>query len=196
MTAVTDEHTDIEVADYPDFPEQDRIAAILDDVALIDDPVERCGRAAHLDKVAAHRESEARAVRDNAAMVAHIDFGVQPVLLYRGALGGLSRGLFNRMVQRANSVSPLPALRATIPHSLATREDAISLARDAATTVRVYDVVGTGARKIRDDTGRGLMNGDYGTPMSNADFSRLTGLSSARAAQIRYGKNGHNPRRR
>jgi hypothetical protein len=55
----------------------------------------------------------------------------------------------------------------------------------ASEETRRWDKVATDARRIRDETATGLMNGAYGPPARNAEVVALTGLTSARVAQLR-----------
>lgn len=149
-----------------------------DKVAAISDRTTRLTAACELLEQAEAKATEARALRDMATIVAHLDDGVSPVRLYRDVLG-VSRALFNRVKQRA------PAERPSIPN-------AEQAAGKAAKKVAEYEAVADRARHIRDETAIAMMNGaaDDGskvTPVSNADIARLTGLSTARIAQMRTG---------
>lgn len=148
-------------------------------VAAIENPVERLTAAADLVRASEQRAEGARSMRDMAAIYAHLDDGVPPVVMYRDVLQ-CSRGLFVRMVQRA------PAKRDRF-------EDAVSQARESAEAVRRHEATIEAARVIRDETALALMNG-WKDPysgekhlLSNADVARATGLSTARIAQMRTG---------
>lgn len=148
-------------------------------VAKIADPMKRVAAAAALVREAEAAAEDARAQRDMATIVAHLDQHVAPVRLYRDALQ-VSRGLFNRMVQRA------PAQRPDIPN-------AIDVAAKAAKAVRRFEERAEQAREIRDTAMLMLLNGgedEHGnavTPVSNADIARATHLTTARVAQMRTG---------
>lgn len=149
----------------------------VNSVAKIADPMKRAAAAATLVRDADNAAVDARATRDMATIVAHLDQGATPVTLYRAL--GISRGLFNRMVQRA------PQQRPPI-------EDALAVATQAAKEVRKYERISAEARAIRDETALSLMNGrdTAGNQVkmhSNADIARATGLTTARIAQIRTG---------
>lgn len=147
-------------------------------VAKIIDPMKRLTAAAALVREAEAAAERARAERDMATIVAHLDQGVPPVVLYRDTLA-VSRGLFNRIIQRA------PAERPTI-------DNAKAVAGKAAKQVRKFEAIVEQAREIRDTAALNLMNGrdEQGNrvpPVSNADISRATGLTTARVAQMRTG---------
>lgn len=151
-----------------------------DDVRAIPDPLERVAAAADLVRKAEERAENARAMRDMAAIVAHLDDGVPPVTMYRDVLG-CSRGLFVRIIQRA------PAKRPKM-------EGAVEQARESAAAVRRHEAIIEAAREVRDSTALLLMNGGKDpvtgqkvTPVSNADIARATGLTTARVAQVRTG---------
>lgn len=137
---------------------------------------------------------ETRARRDVAACIAHLDHGVAPVALYRDVLN-LSRALFNRMTQRAPSAAERAKLIAERPELFGDADTAIKTARKAARDVPKIEEKLAAVHELRNDTGRGLMEGDFEgiRPMSNADFARLCNITTARAAQIRYGDTGKNP---
>ena len=152
----------------------------IEKIRSIEDPIERLAAASELAKKAEERAERARAMRDMAAVVAHLDDGVAPVTLYRDVLG-CSRSLFVRMIQRA------PAQRPKIA-------EAIEVARESAEAVRRHSAVASDARDVRDETALLLMvggddpvSGAEVAPTTNADISRATGLSTARIAQMRTG---------
>lgn len=147
-------------------------------VAKIIDPMKRLTAAAALVREAEAAAEHARAERDMATIVAHLDQGVRPVVLYRDTLA-VSRGLFNRIIQRA------PVDRPEIP-------DAKTVAGKAARQVRKYEAIVEQAREIRDTAALMLMNGrdaqgNKVPTVTNADISRATGLTTARVAQMRTG---------
>jgi hypothetical protein len=147
-------------------------------VRNIADPMKRVTEAATLVREAEAKVEQARALRDMATVVAHLDQGVPPVRLYRDVLN-VSRGLFNRMIQRAPSERP-------------EIENAERVAAKAAKDVRKYKVIVEDAREIRDVTALMLMSGEDeagnpAAPVSNADIARATKLTTARVAQMRGG---------
>lgn len=152
----------------------------VDDVRTIPDPLERVARAAEVAAKAEQRAEAARSMRDRATIVAHLDDGVSPVTLYRDTLD-CSRSLFVRIIQRA------PAQRPKM-------EDALDQARESAGAVRRHETTLEAARAIRDETALLLMNGgtdpvtgEAVAPISNAEVAEVTGLSTARIAQVRTG---------
>lgn len=149
-------------------------------IASIADPLERLKAAAERLRTLEQRAEAARGMRDMATIVAHLDDGVPPVTLYRDTLK-VSRGLFVRIIQRA------PAKRPRI-------EDAAEQARESAEAVRRHEKNIEPVRALRDETALLLMNGGKDpvtgskvVPVSNADIARVTGLTTARVAQVRTG---------
>jgi hypothetical protein len=192
MTAPTIEDTARESPDDVLYS-ADTLYDTLKAAADTTDPIQRIRAAQALARVAVRNGKWARALRDNATVSAHNDFAVEPVTLYRDIIG-VSRGLYNRMQQRANRRSPRAAIQkvmAMTGHDVKTGDDMCAVAGAAAHAARVYKDIATKARQIRDETGRAVMDGDHGDPMPNADFARATGLTTARAAQIRLGTSGH-----
>lgn len=122
--------------------------------------------------------TEARARRDMAVIVAHLDQGVAPVTLYRDTLK-CSRTMFNKIIMRA------PENRPEIP-------DALEVARQATKDAARYDEIEDKAHRLRDETAGMLMNGltvdgKRVPPVPNAEIARRTGLTTARVAQLRTG---------
>lgn len=140
-------------------------------VRAIADPTKRAKEASELARQIEAKLDAERARRDMAVVVARMDHGVPPVTLYREL--DVSRGLVNRMLQRA------PAQRPTF-------DDPVKEAKAAQRAVKKHEPLLEEILVVRDDTLRGLMNGAYGErPISNADAHRLSGLTTARIAQIR-----------
>ena len=145
-------------------------------IRAMTDPLARLKASAAYVKSAEAKVEQHRAARDMAVIVARIDQGEKPVVIYRDTLD-ISRNLFNRIIDRA------PAVRPDIPHALTKAKVA------HAKVVRVEAQIET-VREIRDQTALDLMNGyaDDGErvpPISNAEVARITGLSTARVAQLR-----------
>lgn len=151
-----------------------------DDLRSIPDPIERIAAAAEVVRKAEERAEAARAMRDRATIVAHLDDGVPPITMYRDVLD-CSRGLFVRIIQRA------PAKRPKM-------DDAIEQARESALAVKRHEATIEAARVVRDETALLLMNGgtdpvtgEKVRPVSNARIADATGLTTARVAQVRTG---------
>lgn len=149
----------------------------LRDVRRVRDPLKRIAAAAALAREAEEIAEEARARRDRAAVVLRHDYDMTPVAIYRDVLG-MGRSLFNRILDRTevpdyDEGAALPSV-----------EEVIEQAKADSETVRKYDEIATKARDIRDTTALDLI--DSGKA-SNADVSRVTGLSTARIAQLRKG---------
>jgi hypothetical protein len=122
-------------------------------------------------RVAQERKDRAQGIRrKNMEAVEH-----KPVDVYR--VIGVSRGMFVRMMHRA-------------PRELPQIDDAPKVAAAAAAECARYDAMNKEARAIRDEAIMALLNGDRATgrqPVSNADVARLSGLTTPRVAQLRYG---------
>lgn len=156
----------------------------------IADPMRRAAAAADTVREIEVQAEETRARRDVATCIAHLDHDVAPVLLYRDVLD-VSRGLFNRMIQRAPSDEDRAQMIREHPE-LFDAAHAVKTAKRAAVEVRKIDAKLIEVRDIRDETARGLMEGEFDgvRPISNADLARLCKITTARAAQIRYGETG------
>lgn len=120
---------------------------------------------------------------------------IMPIKIYQDVIG-ISRGLFARTLQR--SAQQLPTVREFVSrHPIypgddqpVTLEHVAEIGREKRDECVMYDAINLDARKIRDAAGAVLLNGDRKRgikAMSNADFARLTKLTTARVAQIRYG---------
>lgn len=146
-------------------------------VRAIEDPAKRARAAARIVRDAEAKANEARYERDMAAVILHLREGWKPVEVYRAL--GVSRGLFVRMVQRA-------------PADLPPMADPDKAMRKAARTVERLDTTCEEAREVRDEAAAGMLAGKYrkpdGTLYRNADVARLTGLTTARIAQLRAGR--------
>lgn len=153
----------------------------------IADPKRRVVEASDAVREVTAKLEETRARRDMAACIARLDHGVEPVRLYRDALD-CSRGLVDRMVRRAPSPEERAAIIAANPELYGDAETAVNTARKAGRDVVRVEEQLEEVRRVRDETGRGLMEGEFDgiRPMTNADFARLCKVTSARAAQIRY----------
>lgn len=135
------------------------------------------------------KPAEARELRDaakaeRAAGMKNVE--LQPADVWRGVLG-VSRGAFARMTHRATQ--QLPEFRGN-NGQLLTPEQLAQLAINSREECKLYDAIAAAARDIRDDVVTMLLNGNSKVkrpPMSNADVARLTKLTTARVAQIRYG---------
>lgn len=155
-------------------------------IARITDYRDRLVAAQKLVTEASDAAEQARAQRDMATIVAHLDQGVKPVQLYRDTLA-VSRGLFNRIIQRAPADEDRARIIAENPELFA---DAQATAKTAVKAVEKYTAIAEEAREIRDTAALFLMSGqdDQGnvfTPLTNAEIARLTDLTPARIAQVR-----------
>jgi hypothetical protein len=154
----------------------------VDAVSKIPDPLERVEAAEALVRLYRERMEAAHGLRDMAVVVAHLDHGVAPVVLYRDVLG-VSRGLFNRMIQRA----PMKSLRPKF-------EDPVALAKESDGAIVRNKALMKRAETLRNDTALLLMNGGTDPvtktkvePVTNAKIAKATDLTTARIAQIRTG---------
>jgi hypothetical protein len=139
--------------------------------------------AGRIDAAEAHKRREKARTKRREGME-----GVEykPIHVYRDTIG-VSRGLFVRMQHRA--AQELPAFLDDDGQPLPLAE-VKEIALEARAECEMYDAINLGARTIRDEVGHVLLNGDRKAgvrAMSNADFARLTKVTTARVAQIRYG---------
>lgn len=157
--------------------------------------------AGKIDAATAHRRRDAAKAKRRERMENVV---YKPVHVYRDTIG-VSRGLFVRMQHRATQ--QLPTAREFLqdmsgsPDVDDVIDNAHALGRDdmaavAAVSVlnrekcKLYDAIADGVRTIRDDAVTMLLNGNPKVgraPLSNADVARLTKLTTARVAQMRYG---------
>jgi hypothetical protein len=114
----------------------------------------------------------AQAREERAAALEAAGVEVYPADVYN--LIGVARNLFVRMMAR-------------MPDTLPEFDDPRAEAKAAARDVRRYNQIADDVRALRDAATDDLLNGRSGTRMSNADVSRLTGLTTARVAQLRLG---------
>lgn len=125
----------------------------------------------------------ARAARDAAVVSLHFHDGWAPVKCYR--LIGVSRGLFVRMTTRAKNAAESTGV------GLARVEKAEQVAKRAARDLARYEAARDYARDARDADADAMLNGRAltpdGTVYRNAELARLTGLTTARVAQLRHG---------
>lgn len=157
-------------------------------VSKIEDPMKRLRAASATLGEIKTAEEDARALRNIATIVAHLDHGVAPVTLYRDKVK-ISRGMFNRLLQRAPSDEERAAIIAAEPR-LADAETATATAAKAAADVKRYKARKWDLLEIRDTAMLLLFEGDQSVglaPVPNAEISRATGLTSARVAQLRTG---------
>lgn len=150
-----------------------------EEVKALTDRRERLATATDLHRKAREKRKKALALRDMAAIVANADHGVDPVVLYRGMK--MSRGLLNRILQR----TPVAEKRPTMA-------DPVRTAIKAAEDVRTWRAQEKAYRDLRDATAIAMMNGvgddgDRVPPVPNAEVARITGLTTARVAQLRTG---------
>jgi hypothetical protein len=152
-----------------------------------DAAMERIDAALESGKIDAHtanvRREKARAKRRE-AMVGVV---YKPIQVYRDTIG-VSKGLFVRMQHR--ETQELPEFRDPETGEPMTLEQVKELGLAARAECEMYDAIDLGACTIRDEAVHVLLNGDPKRgikAISNADVSRIVGLTTARVAQLRYG---------
>jgi hypothetical protein len=143
----------------------------LDRAALVTvlDPRERCRLAADSARIAAERAEKERGIRNSAGL--QLAQTRKAVGVWRDTLG-ITRNLWKRITEDPDAKP-------------GTYKDPEATAKRAADRTRHWEKIATDARAVRDATATGLMNGAYGPPARNAEVVALTGLSSARVAQLR-----------
>lgn len=146
------------------------------ELSAVADPRERAEQAAELVRYAHAHAEKARLERNRAALAMYNQDGMSAATVWRDTLG-ISRNLWNRVLDRWDAGEIEPAEGLTDPRGAAKR---------AADRVRHWEKVEEEARAIRDEVALDLMDGSYGgPPLRNAEVVRLTGLTSARVAQMR-----------
>jgi dienelactone hydrolase len=141
-----------------------------------DAAMERIDAALESAKIDSRTANQRRDKAKEARRKAMVGVEVKPVDVYKHTIG-VSRGLFVRLLHRA-------------PNQLPEIENAREVALMAKEDCQMYDAINVDARIIRDEAITVLLNGDRKAgikAISNADVARLTGLTTARVAQLRYG---------
>lgn len=149
-------------------------------VTGITDPTERARAAARLTGDAAEAAEKERLHRDVGALVLHYQHGYPPVRIYRDILD-IPRSAFIRMTQHkpAEWSDRLP-FDADDPAAVE------KFTRRHADRFRRYLDLSGQARRVRDEAVDTVLNGHDTAPVSSAELARLTGLTTARIAQLRY----------
>jgi hypothetical protein len=146
------------------------------ELSAIADPRERAEKAAELVRYATSHADKARLERNRAALAMHVAHVTPAALIWRDTLG-ISRNLWNRLLKEYEEGKITPAENLVDP---------TGAARRAVERKRHWERVADEARKVRDDVALELMDGSWGgPPLRNAEIVRLTGLTSARVAQVR-----------
>lgn len=150
----------------------------IDAVRALPDPAERAKEASKINHAAQERADAARVERDRAAVSLHLHYGWKPVQVYRTL--DVCRTSFVLMVGRVAPSGRLPKV-----------PDAEQVMKRAAATVARNEALVGESREVRDEAVTRMLNGKYrqpdGSPYRNADVHRLTGLTTARVAQLRKG---------
>lgn len=150
----------------------------IDKARALPDPAKRAQASARLNRAAQERADTARVERDRAAVSLHLHYGWKPVQVYRAL--DVSRSLFVRMCERVTADGPLRRV-----------PDAEKVMRRAAATVARNDAIVEESREVRDEAAIGMLSGFYRKPdggaYRNAEVADLTGLTTARVAQLRHG---------
>lgn len=139
-----------------------------EELAEIADPRERLHRAAEVAAAADEQADKHRERRNAAGLQLFAAGNLSAAAVWRDTLG-ISRSLWSRIVKDEDI-------------KVGTYADPAGVARREAELTRKFDRLATDAQKVRDETARELMN-SQGVP--NADVARITGLTTARIAQLR-----------
>lgn len=142
--------------------------ASAEELRAITDPRERLRAAAEVAAAAARQADKHRERRNAAGLQLFQTGGLSAAAVWRDTLG-ISRSLWTRIVHD-------PTAKAS------SYADPASVARREAELTRRFDQLAGEAQRVRDETARELMN-RQGVP--NAEVSRMTGLTTARVAQLR-----------
>jgi hypothetical protein len=145
-------------------------------IEKIADPAKRLAAAARLAREATIEANKARTRRDLAAVTLHRVHGWKQVDVRN--LIGCSRGLYVRIEQRT-------------PVELPDIEDPEKVIREVLPVIARLNATVEKARTIRNEVADAMLDGHIRKPdgrvYSNADVHRMTGLTSARIAQLRVG---------
>lgn len=148
---------------------EDELRAAVAERLTVDEPRERLRLAATVARIAGEQGDRSRRQRNSAAL--QLAQTRKAVRVWKDTLG-ITRNLWNRILRDPEN-------------TVGTFGDPEAVAKAAAAETRQWDVVRDSAIAVRDDTATGLMNGAYGAPARNAEVVGLTGLTSARVAQLR-----------
>lgn len=143
----------------------------VEKVRSLSDVEERAREAAKIVKAAEYKAKLERTKRDIAAVVLVKRDDELPIRV--AELIGVSRGLMFRMFDHMEEAD-LPEI-----------DDPRKTAEKAGKAVQKWDAQAEEAREIRDEAIMAML----GSPRwRNADVARITGLTTARIAQMRQGK--------
>lgn len=148
------------------------------------DRIDAALEAGKITASTAHERREKAKVKRREAMEGVV---YKPIQVYRDTIG-VSKGLFVRMQHR--ETQELPTFTDPVTGEPMTLEQVKEVGLEARAECEMYDAINLGARTIRDQAVHKLLNGDRKTgvtAISNADVARITGLTTARVAQLRYG---------
>ena len=93
--------------------------------------------------------------------------------------------LAHKLQRHIAQVQAVDELRDELDSGVVDLGDLRSIARQEAEAVRDLETLIDGAMKLRDRVAIELMDGTHGGPVPNAEIARITGLSTARVAQLR-----------
>jgi hypothetical protein len=158
---------------------------------VAENPVERVRVLSEVIRTAESTADEYRPIRDAAAIALRLDYGVKPVKVYRCA--HVNRNAHARLVRKAKDEARLPegAIRVVPRQTYLTEEGAWIALIDAADRVQAAKDQAERAREERNALILPMLLGRVRKPdgriYTDADIADMTGLTSARVAQIKSG---------
>lgn len=150
----------------------------IDAIRHLPDVEDRAREASRIAKTAAIKSKVERTRRDGAAVVLARKYGELPIRV--AELGQFSRGLMFRMLDRVAD-GDVDKIAETFP----TAPDARKAVEKSGKAVRKWDMLAEEAREVRDDAVEKMLASPQ---WRNADVARITGLTTARIAQMRQGR--------
>lgn len=149
-------------------------------IERIAEPADRAQALSRLIQALDAKAAKWRIIRDQAARSLYFDHDLRPIEIYRDILH-VSRQLFVRMTADRTEGDTGVFAGQTVT-------EVKRAAGNAASKVREYTARAEAAREARRRVIDELLAGKgERRPMSNAEVARLTGLTTARVAQVRYG---------
>lgn len=140
-------------------------------LAAVDDPAERCRRAAGEAAAAAREQQTAQQLRLQALVTAHVRYGLTQASCYRPY--GIIRHVYEKALRQSPVTLPDFGGPAATLSEAGYRDREYQAARARAQT----------ARLVRDAEIRALRSGRYGTRVTGTELARITGHSTALIAQ-------------
>jgi hypothetical protein len=143
-------------------------------------------------RTAEARQETLRPERDAAMLSARLDHGARPIECYKP--GHINRNRFARMTKQAVEEESYgdDEIRMQPRHAYPTKDAALQAVRASAAGIARAKASAAAARKERDLLILPMLHGEVrhedGTPFTDVEVREMTGLTSARIAQIKSGE--------